>query len=179
MLLTLTLIPVLATHLFNEGSKTWENPLLAWVYASMRSCCVGRWAGRIIVATAALIVAGAFLLASFLGTEFLPQLDEGVIWIRANLPPGISLAKSAEMAHDMRAILKESSEVKLVSSQTGRNDSGTDPFGPNRNELLITLTPYSTWKPGKKKSNLIEEFSQKLRSQIPGTLNLRNPLSTP
>ena len=178
MLLTLTLIPVLATHLFNEESKTWENPLLTWVYRQYEKLL--RWAvGRpgIIVATAALIVAGAFLLASFLGTEFLPQLDEGVIWIRANLPPGISLAKSAEMAHDMRAILKESSEVKLVSSQTGRNDSGTDPFGPNRNELLITLTPYSTWKPGKKKANLIEEFSQKLRSQIPGaTLNFTQPI---
>jgi len=64
-----------------------------------------------------------------------------------------------------------------VSSQTGRNDSGTDPFGPNRNELLITLTPYSTWKPGKKKANLIEEFSQKLHSQIPGaTLNFTQPI---
>ena len=176
--LTLTLIPVLATHLFNEDSKTWENPLLTWVYRQYEKLL--RWAvGRpgIIVATAALIVAGAFLLASFLGTEFLPQLDEGVIWIRANLPPGISLAKSAEMANDIRAILKESAEVKLVSSQTGRNDSGTDPFGPNRNELLITLTPYSTWKPGKKKANLIEEFSQKLRSQIPGaTLNFTQPI---
>ena len=178
MLLTLTLIPVLATHLFNDDSKTWENPLLTWVYRQYEKLL--RWAvGRpgIIVAAAALVVASAFLLASFLGTEFLPQLDEGVIWIRANLPPGISLTKSAEMAHDMRAILKESAEVKLVSSQTGRNDSGTDPFGPNRNELLITLTPYSTWKPGKKKANLIEEFSQKLHSQIPGaTLNFTQPI---
>jgi heavy metal efflux system protein len=178
MLLTLTLIPVLATHLFNEESKTWENPLLTWVYRQYEKLL--RWAVArpgIIVASAALIVLGAFLLASFLGTEFLPQLDEGVIWIRANLPPGISLVKSAEMASDMRALLKESAEVKLVSSQTGRNDSGTDPFGPNRNELLLTLTPYSTWKAGKTKANLIEEFSQKLRSQIPGaTLNFTQPI---
>ncbi|HVN77910.1 MAG TPA: CusA/CzcA family heavy metal efflux RND transporter [Terriglobia bacterium] len=178
MLLTLTLIPVLATHLFKEGSKTWENPLLTWIYRQYEKLL--RWAVDrpvLIVAAAALIVAGAFLLASFLGTEFLPQLDEGVIWIRANLPPGISLAKSAEMANDMRALLKESPEVKLVSSQTGRNDSGTDPFGPNRNELLITLTPYSTWKPGRKKADLIEEFSQKLHSQIPGaSLNFTQPI---
>jgi heavy metal efflux system protein len=178
MLLTLTLIPVLATHLFNEESKTWHNPVLTWVYRQYEKLL--RWAvGRpgIIVATVTLIVAGAFLLASFLGTEFLPQLDEGVIWIRANLPPGISLTKSAQMANDMRALLKESAEVKLTSSQTGRNDSGTDPFGPNRNELLVTLNPYATWKPGKKKSNLIDEFSQRLRSQIPGaTLNFTQPI---
>jgi cobalt-zinc-cadmium resistance protein CzcA len=178
MLLTLTLIPVLATHLFNENTKTWENPLVSWIYRQYEKLL--RWAVRragTMVAGAALVVAAAFLIASFLGTEFLPQLDEGVIWIRANLPPGISLSKSAEMANDMRGVLKTFGEVKLVSSQTGRNDSGTDPFGPNRNELLVTLTPYSTWRSGKRKADLIEDFSQRLRSQIPGaSLNFTQPI---
>ena len=81
-------------------------------------------------------------LAGAVGTEFLPQLDEGVIWIRSNLTPGISLEESAETAARMRQLIRQSPEVKMVMSQTGRNDSGMDPFGPNRNELLIELNPY-------------------------------------
>ncbi|PYV39572.1 MAG: CusA/CzcA family heavy metal efflux RND transporter, partial [Acidobacteria bacterium] len=106
--------------------------------------------------------------AGFLGSEFLPQLDEGVIWVRANFPAGISLTKSAEMASRIRSLLRQAPEVKMVSSQTGRNDSGTDPYGPNRNELFVPLNPYNTWKPGKVKADLVEEFSQKLRAAIPG-----------
>jgi heavy metal efflux system protein len=178
MLLTLTLIPVLATHFFRTASKTWDNPVLAWLYRWYERVlrrALGRSKSVAVVAT--VVVAAAFLLAGFLGTEFLPQLDEGVIWIRANLPPGISLSKSAVMANDMRTLLREFPEVRLVSSQTGRNDSGTDPFGPNRNEILITLNPYSTWKPGKTKRDLVEDFSEKLHAQIPGaTLNFTQPI---
>src|SRR5215475_14089331 len=97
-----------------------------------------RQAGPVVLIAVGLVI-GSLLLAFRLGTEFLPQLDEGVIWIRANLPPGISLYKSAEVAGQMRAIIKQSQEVESVMSQSGRNDSGTDPFGPNRNELLINL----------------------------------------
>src|SRR6185436_13396918 len=107
-------------------------------------------------------------LGTQLGSEFLPQLDEGVIWVRANLPPGISLAKSAEVATKIRSLLAQSSEVKLVSSQSGRNDSGTDPYGPNRNEFFVALKPYDTWKAGKKKADLVEEFSARLKAEIPG-----------
>jgi len=64
--------------------------------------------------------------------------------------------------------LGKAEEVLLVSSQTGRNDSGTDPYGPNRNELFVALKPYDTWKAGKTKADLIEQFSKELRSQIPG-----------
>src|SRR5205085_4722628 len=103
-----------------------------------------------------------------LGSEFLPALDEGTIWVRANLPAGISLDKSAQVASRIRSILRDNPEVKLVSSQAGRNDSGTDPYGPNRNELFVALKPYDTWKPGKTKSDLVEQFSKELRAEIPG-----------
>src|SRR5207248_9769869 len=73
-----------------------------------------------------------------------------------------------EVASTVRAILSKADEVQLVSSQTGRNDSGTDPYGPNRNELFVALKPYGTWKAGKTKADLIEQFSKDLRSQIPG-----------
>jgi cobalt-zinc-cadmium resistance protein CzcA len=178
LLLSLTLIPALATWLFRSGARSWENPLLRWVarrYEQALRLTLRRAALTVILALA--MVGAAFLLARALGTEFLPQLDEGVIWIRANLPPGISLYKSAEIANQMRAIIKQSPEVKNVMSQSGRNDSGTDPFGPNRNELLIGLQPYGAWPSGRTKQDLVEELGRKLRDAIPGaTFNFTQPI---
>ena len=169
MLLALTLIPVLATYLFRNGSKTWENPLLRWL-ARIYERVLNRALRRplTVFGMSGAVVLGAFALAGALGIEFLPNLDEGVIWIRANLPPGISLDKSAQIAGQIRAIVTQYPEVKLVSSQTGRNDSGTDPYGPNRNEFFIALNPYDTWPSGMNKAKLIEVLSEKLNEQIPG-----------
>ena len=177
MLITLTVIPVLATYMFKKGTKSWDNPVLAWVYRGYEGALVRVLPrSKYVVVAAFAVVAGAFALAATLGTEFLPQLDEGVIWIRANLPPGTALAKSAEIANDMSGLIRQSSEVKDVASQTGRNDSGTDPFGPNRNELLLTLKPYDEWK-GKVKPQLIEELDDRLKKNIPGaTFNFTQPI---
>jgi cobalt-zinc-cadmium resistance protein CzcA len=178
LLLTLTLVPALSTYLFRRGAKHWENPLLGWIFAGygrLIAWTIGR--ARLMVVSGVAVVAAAVLLARLVGTEFLPQLDEGVIWIRANLAPGISLVKSAETADIMRSLILESPEVKMVMSQTGRNDSGTDPFGPNRNEILIELHPYNTWAPGKTKADLVEELSRKLRAEVPGsTFNFTQPI---
>ena len=169
MLIALTLIPVLSTYLFRKGAKGWKNPLLGWMSGGYEK--VLRWSLRRsawVVVSAGVIVIAAFLLGSRLGSEFLPQLDEGVIWVRANLPPGISLEKSAEVASRIRELIKQSPEVKLVSSQSGRNDSGTDPYGPNRNEVFVPLHPYDSWQKGKVKADLVEEFAARLKSAIPG-----------
>lgn len=169
MLLALTLIPVLATFLFRKGAKHWHNPLLDWltrVYEHVLHFTVRRpW---VVTSGAAAIVAGSFVLAAGLGIEFLPSLDEGVLWIRANFPAGISLEKSAEMASDIRGLVGKFPEVKLVSSQTGRNDSGTDPYGPNRNELFVALKPYDTWPQGMVKADLVNQLAKKLNEEIPG-----------
>ena len=178
LLLSLTLIPVLATYLFRTRMRVPRHRLLEWVTG---------WYGRAVtvvtarpgwvVAGAALVVGGALYLGSFLGTEFLPQLDEGVIWIRANLPAGIALDKSAEVARHIRLLIRESPEVKLVASQSGRNDSGTDPFGPNRNEFLVDLRPYSSWPPGRTKAMLVDELARRLTAAIPGaTFNFTQPI---
>ena len=169
MLLALTLIPVLATYLFRDGAKGWENPILPWLarrYEGVLNRALAR--PLMVLASSGAVVVGAFALAGALGIEFLPNLDEGVIWIRANLPPGISLEKSAQMAAQIRAVVAGYPEVQLVSSQTGRNDSGTDPYGPNRNEFFLALTPYESWPDGMNKARLIEELSKKLNERIPG-----------
>ena len=170
MLLALTLIPVLATYLFRDGAKSWENPILPWLakrYERILERVVKRpW---LVFGGSGVVVLASFALAGALGIEFLPSLDEGVIWIRANLPAGVSLEKSAQLAGQIRAIAAEYPEVKLVSSQTGRNDSGTDPYGPNRNEFFLALKPYDTWPEGMNKQRLIEELSKTLNARIPGT----------
>jgi cobalt-zinc-cadmium resistance protein CzcA len=179
MLLALTLIPVLATYFFRNGSKSWENPVLRWlynVYADVLGFTVRRaaWAT---VGFGALVVAAAFALGTQLGSEFLPQLDEGTIWVRANFPAGISLAKSADESTRIRAILETFPEVQMVSSQSGRNDAGTDPYGPNRNEFFVALKPYDTWPAGMRKSELVDRISRKLRNEIPGAnFSLTQPI---
>ncbi len=178
LLCTLTLIPVLATYLFRKSSPTWQNPMLTWL-ADKYEWLLGRLLRRpgILAWTATAVIGAAFYLGTHLGTEFLPNLDEGVIWIRANLPPGTSLEKSAQVASEMRALIQRHPEVLLVSSQSGRNDSGTDPFGPNRNELLITLKPYSTWAPGRTKQDLVADLRRELNREIPGILlNFTKPI---
>jgi len=178
LLLCLTLVPVLATFVFRGGTQVKEHRLLdvitrryeAIVRASMRHA----W---LTVLVAACVVSGAIYLGTRLGTEFLPTLDEGVIWIAANLPSGISLEKSAEVARAIRLAILQRPEVSLVTSQTGRNDSGTDPFGPNRNEMLLNLYPYDTWKSGKTKGQLVDELRRHLRDTIPdATLNFTQPI---
>jgi heavy metal efflux system protein len=169
MLMALTLIPVLATYLFRDAPTAWENPVLSWLHARYERALRSTIAHPARVLGAAAVVVGAALaVATLLGSEFLPQLDEGVVWIRANFPAGISLTKSADLASEIRRIVKQSPEVREVASQTGRNDDGTDPYGPNRNELFVALAPYDTWAPGKVKADLVEELSRRLRASIPG-----------
>jgi cobalt-zinc-cadmium resistance protein CzcA len=178
LLIALTLVPVLATYLFTERSKSWENPVLKWLQRKYE----GTVRFSVAHSKSVLIISGAVVvfsvtLATRLGSEFLPQLDEGVIWVRANLPAGIALSKSAQVAANIRQIIARFPEVSLVSSQTGRNDSGTDPYGPNRNELFVPLKPYETWTAGKKKSDLVEEISTTLHKQIPGAaLSFTQPI---
>ena len=178
LILALTLVPAVASLLFRTGERARRHVLLDWLnirYERVIRVTV-RHAGWTAV-IAASIVLGALYLGTRLGTEFLPQLDEGVIWIRANLPAGIALPASAGVAAKMRALIRQSPEVKLVTSQSGRNESGTDPFGPNRNELLVDLQPYRTWKPGKTKADLVEELSHRLQAAIPGAaLNFTQPI---
>jgi len=178
LVLCLTLVPVLATFMFRGRSQGRRHRVLDGItglYERIVRVTVNHAGLTMLVAFA--VVVGSLYLGTHLGTEFIPPLDEGEIWIRANLPSGISLEASAEVAARMRALIRQSPEVRLVSSQTGRNDSGTDPFGPNRNEILVTLKPYDTWPRGKTKADLVVELSRRLEANIQGVaLNFTQPI---
>ena len=169
LLLTMTLVPVLATYIFAGRKKIRPNRLFVW-FAPRYDLLVRKTIRRAnIVALAMLaITIGALWLGTRLGSEFLPQLDEGVIWIRAALAPGAAIEESAKTAALISDLIKQSPEVEFVSSQTGRQDSNTEPFGPNRNEFLVGLKPYSTWKTGRSKAALVKELETRLRTHVPG-----------
>jgi heavy metal efflux system protein len=177
LLFTLTLVPALGSRLL-RGSRPWSNPLLAWLsrrYEHDVRFLIRR--APAVAAVSLLVFALTFLLARKLGSEFLPHLDEGVIWVRTVLPPGHSLERSAEVADRLRELARQSPEVLLATSQTGRQTSNTEPFGPNRIEMLIALRPYSEWPPGKRKMDLVQELSERFRTHVPGaSFNFTQPI---
>jgi heavy metal efflux system protein len=143
LLFALFVVPSLAALLFRRGYREWENPLLRLfrpVYAViLRALLQARW----LVAAGALTLVAVIIVyfVPRLGTEFLPYMDEGVIWVRANFPEGTSLTQTAEFGRRIREIALEFPEVQFIAVQSGRNDSGTDPFPPSRmeKELIAAL----------------------------------------
>jgi cobalt-zinc-cadmium resistance protein CzcA len=119
----------------------------------------------VIVASLSLLVI-SIALSPLLGSEFLPKLDEGNIWLTISMPPSTGLEKTKEIERNIRQVLTSYKEVNLVVSHVGRPDDGTDPKGPNNIEILADLKPKDTWKFSDKDA-LITDMSAKIH-QIPG-----------
>jgi heavy metal efflux system protein len=118
------------------------------------------------IAAVLLVVAGIAL--PNLGLEFLPKLEEGNFWIRATLPPSISLETANGYVNQMRKIIKRYPEVVTAISQNGRPDDGTDATGFFNAEFYVPLKPFDTWPSGVDKEKLTDELNSKLESQFPG-----------
>ena len=110
----------------------------------------------------------AGVAASTVGLEFLPKLEEGNIWLRAALPPSVSLDEGNAYANRMRRLVKSFSEVETVITQHGRPDDGTDPDGFSNVEFFVPLKPFDTWRKGLSKDDLIAEMGGALRQTFPG-----------
>src|SRR4029077_9758656 len=111
----------------------------------------------------------AVLAASSVGLEFLPKLEEGNIWLRAALPPSVSLDEGNVYANRMRRLVKSFPEVETVITQHGRPDDGTDPDGFSNVEFFVPLKPADQWRKGLRKEQLIAEMGDALRKGFPGT----------
>src|SRR6266403_2271005 len=162
LLLTLTLLPVLTTFAFRRPPADRESPLLRWLrrpYVPALRFCLRRPAVPLAV------TAGLFVLALFaftlLGKEFLPELDEGDIWLRVKFPIGISLEDANPYVHDIRERLLTFPEVRVVVSQLGAPDDGTDPNGPDTVEFYIGLTPRGEWRI-RDKDRLVETMAARI-----------------
>lgn len=178
VLFSLFVIPSLATLLLRNGYADWENPVLQMsrpVYAAvLRQLIRLRW-----VVAAGVVGALVWVCVQIvprLGFDFLPYLDEGVIWVRANFPEGTSLDQTAHYANRMRSLIREFPDVTFTTSQAGRNDSGTDPFVPSRVEMMVGLKPMEEWTEPNKQA-LIAKIGRKLRSEFPTTrFNFTQPI---
>lgn len=168
ILLTLTLVPALLSYTMRrEDMAESHSPWLEKVQHAYRNFLLrmGTMRKRVVIVSVSLL-AISVLLAPKLGSEFLPRLDEGNIWLTISLPPSTSLEKTKEVERHVRKILLSYQEVHLVVSHVGRPDDGTDPKGPNNIEILADLKPRDTWKFSSKEA-LIKDMSAKIHT-IPG-----------
>ena len=168
LILTMTLIPTLLAltmkrHSLAEKHSNWMQSIQDW-YRKLLYKADGK--KRTVMIISCIVLAITLLLAPRLGSEFLPKLDEGNIWLTVSLPPSTALEKTREVERQVRAILLSYPEVSSVVSQVGRPDDGTDPKGPNSMEILVDLKPHDQWKFADKES-LIESMTAKIGA-LPG-----------
>lgn len=177
LITTLTLVPVLISLLMRKNVKEKHNPIVEPLMNFMQKGFVLAWKRKEIVVLCALIVMFVGIYSfKYLGSEFLPQLDEGSIWLRIQTNYSVSLDKGKEIAEQARKIIMQFPQVKYCVSQTGRPDDGTDVTGFYNNEFDIIMLQEEDWKPKITKLELIDQMNKAL-SVIPGAnLNFSQPI---
>ena len=165
---SLTIVPLLCFYLLRRNLPHRDNWLVARCKRLYRLALTWALNHRRAVLTASIAALAASLaLLPRLGTEFLPELNEGTIWVNANLPPGISLTETTALCGRIRAALRRIPEVNSVICKAGRPEDGTDPKPLNMAELLVDLRPPSQWQRRVTKERIIEEMDHNLDA-IPG-----------
>jgi cobalt-zinc-cadmium resistance protein CzcA len=162
LIISLTLIPVLLSYILGPKLVESHNPLVHWMEGNYK-----RFLDWVLLNFKKLFV-GALLALTlsfgsihFIGTEFMPKLDEGNIWLTITLPTPVSLDKAKEIEREIRSAIETFPDVKMVVTQLGRPEDGTDPKGFNNLEILIDLNPKESWH-YKNKNEIIKAMNDKL-----------------
>jgi cobalt-zinc-cadmium resistance protein CzcA len=168
ILLTLTLVPTLLSYAIRrEGMAETHSDWIEAMQNRYRNFLDSAKGHRKAIVGGSLgLLALSLGLAPLLGSEFLPKLDEGNIWLTITLPSATGLEKTKDVERQVRAILRSYPEVNMVVGQVGRPDDGTDPKGPNNLEVLADLKPRETWRFASKEA-LVSDMSAKIHA-IPG-----------
>ncbi|HET7108502.1 MAG TPA: CusA/CzcA family heavy metal efflux RND transporter [Candidatus Acidoferrum sp.] len=182
LIFSIAIASVLAEIVFEKGVTEWRNPVMEFLHNNYRVTV--RWALKnrkiTLSAAAAVLLATVLLLGSgIVGSEFLPHLDEGAIWVRGTLAPSTGPTEGTRIMNQARLILAAFPEVKQVVSQVGRPDDGTDTAGFFNTEYFVDLKPKNQWRPifHEDKDTLIAAMDKEL-SQTPGVLwNFSQPIS--
>ena len=182
IIFSMTIAPALASLFFPRGTREWHNPIMVWLTAGYR------WALKLAIRLRFLIVAGGIVglaVALFLafgpliGSEFLPHLDEGALWVRGTLAPSTGPDEGIRLANQARILLCSFPEATECTSQVGRPDDGTDTTGFFNTEYYVGLKPKEQWRPGfhQDKEELIAAMSREL-DKIPGAIwNFSQPIA--
>jgi heavy metal efflux system protein len=172
LLFSILVAPVMASFAFAKGAHEWDNPVMKYVIAGYREAL--RWAIRrraITVGVCAVLVAVGNYLAfgGAIGSEFLPHLDEGALWVRGTLAPSTGPDEGIRIANQTRIILCSFPEVPQCTSQVGRPDDGTDNTGFFNTEYFVDLKRKEEWRPvfHQNKDELIAAMNREL-DKIPG-----------
>ncbi|MFL5740838.1 MAG: efflux RND transporter permease subunit [Flavisolibacter sp.] len=177
LLFTLTLVPALSSVLLRKNVKEKHNPVVRFFEKTVT------WAfqrvythKKISIVIACAIMAITFASAKFLGTEFLPELDEGALWVEAELPMSVSLPESKMISDKMVDVISGFPEVKQTLSQVGRTNDGTDPKGFYNVQIQVDLKPKKLWRSGLSEEELISNMDEQLR-KFPGIVfNYSQPI---
>ncbi|MGO9273207.1 MAG: efflux RND transporter permease subunit [Terriglobia bacterium] len=181
-LFSITIAPVLASFVFRKEIREWQNPVLTWLTRHYRRALVWsvhhRWA---MVGVSALALSGSVYLVTSdaIGSEFLPHLDEGNLWVRGTLAPSTGPSEGIRLANQVRVLLASFPEVTETTSQVGRPDDGTDTTGFFNTEYFVGLKPKKQWRPvfHQDKEELIAAMNRELE-KIPGAIwNFSQPIA--
>jgi cobalt-zinc-cadmium resistance protein CzcA len=182
LIFSLILAPVLSSILFSKGAKEWHNPFMSWLTNRYRQAVTWAIEHRYITvggAVLALCLTAFLAFGGVIGSEFLPHLDEGAIWVRGTLAPSTGPTEGIDVMNKARIILAAFPEVTQVVSQVGRPDDGTDTTGFFNTEYFVDLKPKAEWRPvfGQNKEELIGAMDRELE-KMPGVIwNFSQPIS--
>ncbi len=182
LVFALLIAPVMASILFRKGAKEWDNPVMLWLIRHYRTgvkAAIEHRRTTLAIASFLFLIAAYLTVGGPIGSEFLPHLDEGSIWVRGTLAPSEGPTPSVDFTNKARIVMASFPEVTQVVSQTGRPDDGTDTAGFFNTEYFVDLKPKKEWRPvfNQDKDALIAAMDKDL-SQFPGVLwNYSQPIS--
>lgn len=169
LIVSLTIIPVICFWVLKGDVREKHNPVVEWLkkrYIPLLQWSLNRPGKLLLVSVGCLIAAGA--LIPFLGSEFIPSLDEGSLWLRVRMPPSISHTDSQQIAGDIERLIKRFPEVTIAVTRIGRSGMGSDKEGVDAADMYIGLKPRSQWRTSNK-NELIEAMASQV-NKIPGMM---------
>lgn len=177
LIFTLTLVPVLSSILLRKNVTEKENFFTRFVSRTVAKGFNWTFARKKLAILISLVVFGLTIFSTrWLGTEFLPQLNEGALWVEAKMPMSYSLPKTVEMVHTLRNELTTFPEVNGVLSQTGRSNDGTDPSGFYYVQMQVNLKPKEEWQRKITLDDLVEQMDKKLKKYQGINYNYSQPI---
>jgi heavy metal efflux system protein len=169
LLTTLALVPGLAYYAFHKPGHVYHNRWLERLthqYERVLATCLSQ--PRIIYGVTIFALFAVIGLGATVGRDFLPDLDEGSLWLQVQIPTGLALNQASDMAGDLRRAVLKYPEVSYIVTQTGRNDDGTDSWTMSHIEAPVGLKPYDTWPNGESKKAFVNRMAADLAKQLPG-----------
>jgi len=177
LICSMLLTPGLAYTALRKAQHVYHNRPLLWLTARYRES-LERLLLRPMIAyvLGIMVLITVIVLGATAGREFLPDLDEGALWLQVGLPTGLSLEKANEMATELRTTLLEYPEVSYVVTQLGRSDQGADPWTPSHIEVPVGLKPYAQWPDKETKAQFIAKLNARF-AKMPGfTVGISQPI---